>query len=82
MPLKVYVGRNIMKTHRDEAIAEVRRAREALCARFGNDPRRLLEYLRRRERRYRGRVIKGWAEIGTASVSTRTAAEKARNKAR
>ena len=64
MPLKVYPK---MKTPRDNAITEVRAAREALCARFGNDPRRLLEYLRRRQRRYRGRVTKDWAEIGTAS---------------
>ena len=67
-----------MKTPRDEAIAEVRRAREALCARFGNDPRRLLDYMRRQQRRYRGRVIKGWAGIGTASAPTRTADEKIR----
>jgi hypothetical protein len=68
-----------MKTPRDEAIAEVRAAREALCARFGNEPRRLLEYMRQRQRGYHGRVIKGWAEIGTASDATGGAVGKARS---
>jgi hypothetical protein len=68
-----------MKMPRDEAIAEVRAARNALCARFGNDPSRLLEYLRQRQRGYGGRVVKGWAEIGTPSDPTRTGAEKARS---
>jgi hypothetical protein len=67
-----------MKTPLDEAIAEVRTARKALCARFGNEPRRLLEYMRRRQRLYRGRVIKGWAEISAASDSASGAAEKGR----
>ncbi|MGA2660277.1 MAG: hypothetical protein ABSH34_22500 [Verrucomicrobiota bacterium] len=68
-----------MKTPRDEAIAEVRTARKALCARFGNEPRRLLEYLRQRQRLYRGRVIKGWAEVGTASDPTDGAAGRPRS---
>ncbi|MGO8676506.1 MAG: hypothetical protein ACLQVX_11625 [Limisphaerales bacterium] len=67
-----------MKTPRDEAIAEVRAVRDALCARFGNEPRRLLEYMRQRQRRFRGRVIKGWAEIGTASDTDGGPAGKAR----
>ncbi len=52
-----------MKTNQDEAVAEVRAARKALCDRFGNDPRRLLAYLRAEQRRYRGRVIKNWSEL-------------------
>jgi len=49
-----------MKPKRDEAIAEVRNARKALCDRFGNDPRRLLAHLRAGQRNYRGRIIKNW----------------------
>ena len=52
-----------MKPKRDEAIAEVKNARKALCDRFGNDPRRLLEHLRAEQRNYRGRIIKNWSEL-------------------
>jgi len=52
-----------MKPHQDEAVAEVRAARKALCDRFGNDPRRLLAHLRSEQRTYRGRVIKNLAEL-------------------
>lgn len=52
-----------MKMNRDEAIAEVRAARTALCARFDNNPRRLLAHLRAEQRHYRGKVIKDWSEL-------------------
>ena len=52
-----------MRTHSDEAVAEVRAARKSLCDRFGNDPRRLLAHLRAEQRNYRGRVIKNWSEL-------------------
>jgi hypothetical protein len=52
-----------MKTHTDEAVAEVRAARKSLCDRFGNDPHRLLAHLRAEQRHYRGRVIKSWTEL-------------------
>ena len=55
-----------MKTPRDEAVEEVRAARKALCDRFANDSRRLLAYLRRRQRRYHGRIIRDWADLGVA----------------
>jgi len=51
-----------MKTHTDEAVAEVRDARKAMCDRFGNDPRRLLAYLRAEQRNYQGRIIKSWSK--------------------
>ena len=51
-----------MKTHTDEAIAEVRAARKALCDRFGKDPRRLLAHLRDEQRLYQGSVIMNWPE--------------------
>jgi len=57
-----------MKTERDEAIAEVRNARKALCDRFGNDPRRLLKHLREQQRNYTGRVIKMKAPLGAKSL--------------
>ena len=57
-----------MKTHQDEAVAEVRAARKALCDRFGNDPRRLLAHLRAEQRHYRGRVIKDWSELEPAGA--------------
>lgn len=57
-----------MKTNRDEAIAEVRAARKALCDRFGNDPHRLLAHLREAQRHYRGRVIKNWSELKPATA--------------
>lgn len=57
-----------MKTHRDEAVAEVRAARKALCDRFGNDPRRLLAHRRAEQRRYRGRIIKDWSELEPAAA--------------
>jgi len=56
-----------MKTHLDEAVAEVRAARKALCDRFGNDPRRLLAHLRAEQRQYRGRIIKSWSELEPAA---------------
>jgi hypothetical protein len=52
-----------MKTHTDEAVAEVRAARKSLCDRFGNDPRRLLAHLRAEQRNYRGRIIKSWSQL-------------------
>ena len=57
-----------MKTHSDEAVAEVRAARKSLCDRFGNDPRRLLAHLRAEQRNYRGRVIKNWSELEPAAA--------------
>jgi hypothetical protein len=57
-----------MKTKRDEAIAEVRAARKALCDRFGNDPRCLLTHLRAEQRQYRRRVIKNWSELEPAAA--------------
>ena len=47
-----------MRTHQDEAVAEVRAARKSLCDHFGNDPRRLLAHLRAEQRNYRGHLIK------------------------
>ena len=57
-----------MKIHQDEAVAEVRAARKALCDRFGNDPRRLLAHLRAEQRRYSGRIIKTWSELEPANA--------------
>jgi hypothetical protein len=57
-----------MKTSADEAIAEVRAARKALCDRFGNDPGRLLAHLRAKQRNYRGRIIKNWS--GAQPIAT------------
>ena len=57
-----------MKTKPDDAVAEVRAARSALCARFGNDPRRLLAYLREEQRASQKRVIKNWSEQEPAPV--------------
>ena len=65
-----------MKTHSDEAVAEVRAARKALCDRFGNDPRRLLAHLRAEQRQYRGRVIKDWSELEPAAALRETAVTK------
>jgi hypothetical protein len=65
-----------MKTYRDEAIAEVRAARKALCDRFGNDPRRLLAHFRERQRQYRGRIIKNWSELEPAAVLRETSPRK------
>jgi hypothetical protein len=42
----------------DKAIAEVRNARKALCDRFENNPKRLLEHLREQQQNYKGRIIK------------------------
>lgn len=61
-----------MKTYPDEAVAEVRAARKAMCDRFGNDPRRLLAHLRAEQRRYRGRVIKNWSELEPETVLRET----------
>jgi hypothetical protein len=57
-----------MKSKRDEAIAEVRNARKALCDRFGNNPHRLLKHLREEQRNYTGRVIKMKAPLGVKSL--------------
>ncbi len=65
-----------MKTHSDEAVAEVRAARKALCDRFGNDPRRLLAHLRAGQRHYRGRVIKNWSELEPVAALHETPAAK------
>jgi hypothetical protein len=67
--------------HRDEAVAEVRAARKALCDRFGNDPRRLLAHLRDEQRRYRGRMIKDWSESEpTAGLRETPVAKRGRKK--
>jgi len=65
-----------MKTQRDEAVAEVRAARKALCDRFGNNPRRLLAHLREQQRHYRGRVIKDWSELEPAAALREEPASK------
>ena len=70
-----------MKTNRDDAIAEVRAARTALCARFGNDPRRLLAHLRAEQRNYRGKIIKNWTELQPA-VALREEPPKERKQAK
>jgi len=57
-----------MKMHPDEVIVEVRAARKSLCARFGNDPCRLLAHLRAEQRQYRGRIIKNWSELEPAAA--------------
>ena len=57
-----------MKAKPDNAIAEVRAARTALCARFRNDPRKLLAHFRAEQRDYRGKVIKNWSEIRPVEV--------------
>ena len=67
-----------MKTYKDEAIAEVRAARKALCDRFGNDPRRLLAHLRAEQRNYRGRIIKNWSELEPATALRETLVTKKR----
>jgi hypothetical protein len=68
-----------MKTHADEAIAEVRAARKALCDRFGNDPRRLLAHLRDEQRYYPGSVIKNWSEPQPMAALWETPPAKKRN---
>jgi hypothetical protein len=65
-----------MKTHTDEAVAEVRAARKSLCDRFGNDPRRLLAHLRAEQRHYRGRIIKSWTELEPAVALRETSGTK------
>ena len=60
-------------------MAEVRTAREALCDRFGNDPRRLLAHLRAAQRTYRGRIIKNWSEPQPATVWHETPPVKKRS---
>ena len=65
-----------MKTHQDEAVAEVRAARKSLCDRFGNDPRRLIAHLRAEQRRYRGRIIKDWSELEPAAALRETPTDK------
>ncbi len=65
-----------MKIHQDEAVAEVRAARKALCDRFGNDPRRLLAHLRAEQRNYRGRIIKSWSEVEPVATLRETPAQK------
>jgi len=69
-----------MKTHTDEAVAEVRAARKAMCDRFGNDPRRLLAHLRAEQRNYRGRIIKSWSEPQPTAVLRETPPEKKKGK--
>ncbi len=66
----------VMKTHSDEAVAEVRAARKSLCDRFGNDPRRLLAHLRTEQHLYRGRVIKDWSELEPTSAMREAPATK------
>jgi hypothetical protein len=68
-----------LKTHTDEAIAEVCAARKALCDRFGNDPRRLLAYLRAGQRDYHGNIIKNWSEPQPATVWHETPPVKKRS---
>ena len=65
-----------MKTHSDEAVAEVRAARKSLCDRFGNDPRRLLAHLRAEQRNYRGRIIKNWSELEPVATLREATAPK------
>jgi hypothetical protein len=67
-----------MKTHTDEAVAEVRAARKSLCDRFGNDPRRLLAHLRAGQRNYHGRIIKNWSELEPVSALRETPPAKKR----
>ena len=67
-----------MKSDRDEAVAEVRAARTALCERFDNDPHRLLQYLRQQQHKYRGRVIKSWSELKPAPALAEAPAPKRR----
>ena len=67
-----------MKTHTDEAMAEVRAARKSLCDRFDNDPRRLLAHLRAEQRNYHGRIIKNWSELEPAAALRETPAAKKR----
>ena len=67
-----------MKTYKDEAIADVRAARKALCDRFGNDPRRLLAHLRAEQRNYRRRIIKNWSELEPATALRETLVTKRR----
>jgi len=69
-----------MKTRQDEAVAEVRAARKALCDRFGNDPRKLLAHLRAEQRQYRGRIIKGWSELQPVVAMRETPANKKNKK--
>ena len=65
-----------MKTHADEAVAEVRAARKSMCDRFGNDPRRRLAHLRTEQHHYRGRIIKNWSELEPAAALRETPAVK------
>ena len=67
-----------MRTHQDEAVAEVRAARKSLCGRFGNDPRRLLAHLRAEQRHYRGRIIKSGSELEPAAALRETPVSKKR----
>jgi len=55
-----------LKTHTDEAVAEVRVARKSLCDRFGNDPQSLLQHWREQQRHFKGRIIK--APLGAKSL--------------
>jgi len=67
-----------MKTNQDEAVAEVRAARKSLCDRFGNNPSRLLAHLRDEQKNYRGRIIKNWQELESATALRETPEKKAR----
>lgn len=61
-----------MKKYVDEAVAEVRAARKAMCDRFDNDPRRLLAHLRAEQEKYKGRLIKSWPEAKHRSALNET----------
>ena len=61
-----------MKTHQDEAVAEVRVARKAVCDRFGNDPLRLLAHFREQQRLYRGKIIKNLSELEPSAILRET----------
>jgi hypothetical protein len=68
-----------MKPHEDKAVNEVRTARKALCDRFDNDPRLLLEHFREKQCRYRGKIIKNWTELEPETVLRETPPSGHRN---
>lgn len=69
-----------MKTHPDEAVAEVRAARKSLCDRFGNDPRRLLAYLRAQQHHYSGHIVKSWTALEPVAALHETHAPKPKSR--
>ena len=71
-----------MKPKGDDAIAEVRNARKALCDRFGNDPNRLLAHLRAEQRNHQGRIIKNWSVAQPEALRCQSGALKAGQKKR